>query len=269
MVCSAVVVSGELCEFPSDHPMQALESGETVPVLEMENNRVYIYTDQFESCHGCVRSLRFCYLPNSDELMTIEIRSPGGVLRDSHIVTVDAANDIANCADTDGLDHAFCCVEQILTEPFVVGSQNWHYRLRFGNVASLLLRHQNETVAGRQEDLNGGVIEDTVYKPLFYFTIDPDDGRSLNQLHVLQYDYSFTDDCSNIPSTTPSSTTPAATASESTTESTTETADATVSTTESTTETVGRWCFMHKGNVNDSYYKHFHCFSDASTERST
>ena len=74
----------------------------------------------------------------------------------------------------------------MLTEPFVVGSQTFHYRLRFGNVASLLLRHQTETVAGRQEGLNGGVIQNTVYKPLFYLTIDPDDGRSLNQLDVLQ-----------------------------------------------------------------------------------
>ena len=185
MVCSAVVVSGQLCEFPSDHPIQDLESGGTVPVQEMDNNRMYIYTDQFESCHGCVRSLRFCYSPNSDELMTIEIRSPGGVLRDSHVVTVDSTNDRTNCAERYSLITAYCCVEQMLTEPFVVGSQNLHYRLRIGNVASLLLRHQTETVAGRQEDLHGTTTV-PVYKPLFYFTIDPDDGRSLNQLDILQ-----------------------------------------------------------------------------------
>ena len=186
VVCSAVVVSGELCEFPSDHPIQDLESGVAVPVQQMPQNRVYIYTNQFDSCHGCVRSLRFCYLPNMNELMTIEIRIPGGVLQASHIVTVDSTNDRTNCAERYSLDHLYCCVEQILTEPFVVRSQNWHYWLRFGNVPSLLLRHLNETVAGRQEDLNGGVIEGTVYKPLFYFTIDPDNGRSLNQLDVLQ-----------------------------------------------------------------------------------
>ena len=184
---SAVVVSGELCEFPSDHPIQDLESGGTVPVQEMENNRVYIYTDQFGNCSGCVRSLRFCYLPNSDELMTIEIRNPVGALRDSHIVTVDSTNDRTNCAERYSLDPAaYCCVEQMLTEPFVVGSHNLHYRLRFGNVPSLLLSHQTETVAGRQEGLNGGVIQGTVYKPLFYFTIDPDDGRSLNQLYYIE-----------------------------------------------------------------------------------
>ena len=182
MVCSAVV-SGQLCQFPSDHPIQDLESGVAVPVQQMENNRVYIYTDQFGSCHGCVRSLRFCYSPNSDALMTIEIRNNGdGVgLSTNHTVTVDSTNDRTNCAERYSLDPAYCCVEQILTEPFVVGHQNWHYRLRFGNVASLLLSHQNETVAGRQEDLNGGV-----YKPLFYFTIDPDDGRSLNQLYYIE-----------------------------------------------------------------------------------
>ena len=186
MVCSAVVVSGELCEFPSDHPIQVLESGGTVPVLEMLNNRVYIYTDWFESCRGCVRSLRFCYRPFGDELMTIEIRNPGGGdgLSASHIVTVDSTNDMTNCAEQYSLGHTDCCVEQILTEPFVVGNDNLHYQLRFGNVASLLLRHQTETVAGRQEGLDSGVIEDDVYKPLFYFTIDPDDGRSLNQFRM-------------------------------------------------------------------------------------
>ena len=187
-MCSAVVVSGQLCEFPSDHPIQVLESGGTVPVEEMGNNRVFIYTDQFGSCHGCVRSLRFCYGPIGDELMTIEIRNNGGGvgLSTSHTVTVDSTNDRTNCAERYSLDHAYCCVEQILTGPFVVGYQNLHYRLRFGNVASLLLRHQTETVAGRQEGLNGEVIEGDVYKPLFYFTIDPDDGRSLNQLDILQ-----------------------------------------------------------------------------------
>ena len=71
----------------------------------------------------------------------------------------------------------------MLTEPFVVGHQNLHYRLRIGNTASLLLRHQTETVAGRQEDLHGNNIG-PVYKPLFYFTIDPDDGRPLNQFRM-------------------------------------------------------------------------------------
>ena len=185
---SAVVVSGELCEFPSDHPIQDLESGGTVPLQQMLNNRVHIYNTSFGSCHGCVRSLRFCYRPFGDELMTIEIRngSGGGGLRDSHVVTVDSTSDRTNCAERYSLDQADCCVEQILTEPFVVGNQTFHYWLRFGNVESLLLRHQTETVAGRQEGLNGGVIEGDVYKPLFYFTIDPDDGRSLNQLDLLQ-----------------------------------------------------------------------------------
>ena len=179
-MCSAVVVSGELCEFPSD-----LESGGTVLVLEMGNNRVYIYTDQFGDCSGCVRSLRFCYRPIGDELMTIEIRTPAGGLQDSHVVTVDSTNDRTNCAERYSLITAYCCVEQILTEPFVVGHQNLHYRLSFGGVPSLLLRHQTETVAGRQEDVHGTTTV-PVYKPLFYFTIDPGDGRSLNQLDLLQ-----------------------------------------------------------------------------------
>ena len=118
-MCSAVVVSGELCEFPSDHPIQDLESRVAVPVQEMQINRVYIYTDQFGSYHGCVRSLRFCYGPIGDELMTIEIRCPGGVLKESHIVTVESTNDRNNCAERYSLNHTDCCVEQTLTEPFV------------------------------------------------------------------------------------------------------------------------------------------------------
>ena len=73
VVCSAVVVSGELCEFPSDHPIQDLESGGTVPVQLMDNNRVHIYTDWFDSCHGCVRSLRFCYRPQMDEFVYVKL----------------------------------------------------------------------------------------------------------------------------------------------------------------------------------------------------
>ena len=183
---SAVVVSGELCEFPSDHPIQDLESGGTVPVQLMGNNRVHIYNTSFGSCHGCVRSLRFCYRPYGDELMTIEIRNHGGVLKESHIVTVDSTNDRTNCAERYSLNHTDCCVEQILTEPFVVGNQNWHYRLRIGNVASVILRHQTETVAGRQEDVHGTTTV-PVYKPLFYFTID---GRSLNQFRKCDYGFS-------------------------------------------------------------------------------
>ena len=104
MTYSAVVVSGELCEFPSDHPIQDLESGVAVPVQQMDNNRVYIYTDTFDSCHGCVRSLRFCYRPNMNEFITIEIRTPGnggdgGVFQASHVVTVDSTNDMTNCAE--------------------------------------------------------------------------------------------------------------------------------------------------------------------------
>ena len=100
----SAVVSGQLCELPSDHPIQDLESGVAVPVQEMQNNRVYIYTDQFGSCHGCVRSLRFCYKPQTDEFMTIEIRNAGGGLQDSHVVTVDSTNDMTNCAEKS------CCI---------------------------------------------------------------------------------------------------------------------------------------------------------------
>ena len=132
------------------------------------------------------------------------------------IVTVDSANDRTNCAERYSLDPAaYCCVEQMLTEPFVVGSQNLHYWLRFGNVASLLLRHQTETVAGRQEGLNGGVIQNTVYKPLFYFTIDPDDGRSLNPTEgttgSTTESSTKVDDMSTVSTTTSTSSSPVST----------------------------------------------------------
>ena len=163
---------------------------------------------------------------------------------------------MTNCAERYSLNSAYCCVEQMLTEPFVVGNHNFHYRLRFGNVASLLLRHQTETVAGEQEDVHGTTTV-PVYKPLFYFTIDPDNGRSLDQLHLLQieYDHTFTDDCSSIPSITPTVTTESTT--EGTTEGTTEDTTAgdnthTITMSEVYMLKMGRWCLMHKvcvGNV--------------------
>ena len=72
---SAVVVMGETCQFPPDHPIQNLTVGQTVPVTEMERYHVYIYDRTFGDCRGCVRSLTFCYKPgSSNELMTVEIR---------------------------------------------------------------------------------------------------------------------------------------------------------------------------------------------------
>ena len=217
---SAVVVLGELCEFPADHPIRDLAAGQTVPVQPIDNNRVHVYTDQFGDCHGCVRALNFCYSPNAQkEVMTVEIRTPGTILV-THTVTVNSTNDLYNCAQRYTLNTPFCCVEQTLTEPFVVASQNRHYALRIGNTASLLLRHSTETVNGRQEHHNGMTMSGPVHKPLFYFIIDPSDGR-------LPVTIDFNDDvfnsgnCSNMPTTVTPTTSTSGSATETTTDTTT------------------------------------------------
>ena len=176
----AAIALGEVCEFPTDHPIQDLESGQTVLTEPMINNLVYIYTDNFGDCHGCVRSIKFCYRPGSgqsEDLMTIKIINNGNQMIASRMVTVNPDNDRTNCAERFSLIHTDCCVEQMLTEPLFVSSRTWHYALRITNPTSSLLRHQTETVDGDLENLGGQSVLDSVYKPLFYFTIDPSDSR--------------------------------------------------------------------------------------------
>ena len=141
----------------------------------------YIFNDPFGDCRGCVRSINFCYTPFSlgkdEELMTIEIRNNGNVLTDSYRVIVNTTRDRTNCPERYGLGVSDCCVEPILTEPFLVSSQSSHYALRIPrDPPGFGLRHQTQIVAGHQEDLNGNAIPSPVYNPLFYFVIDPSDG---------------------------------------------------------------------------------------------
>ena len=95
---SASLVLAEYCQFPTDHPIQDLELGDTVRVQILDSRRVYIYTDSFDDCRGCVRSIKFCYSAGIGadyvELMTIEI---GNDPRESHRVIVNSTHDRANC----------------------------------------------------------------------------------------------------------------------------------------------------------------------------
>ena len=178
---SAVIAVGEVCEFPANNPIQDLESGQTVQTEVMNLNLVYVYTDHFGACNGCVRSIKFCYRPGSgqsEELMTIEIRNNGNQMVASYTVTINADNDRTNCTERYSLSHTDCCVEQMLTEPLVISISTRHYALRTTNPTSSLLRHQTETVNGHLETLGGQTLSDFVYKPLFYFIIDPSDSRS-------------------------------------------------------------------------------------------
>ena len=171
---------GEVCEFPANNPIQDLESGGTVLAQVINNNVIYVYTDNFGACNGCIRSIEFCYRPTSgqsEDLMTIEIRNHGNNVMASHTVTVNADNDRTNCAERYSLLHDDCCVEQMLTEPLVVSSSGSRYALRIANPTSSLLRHLTETVNGHLEHLDGSDISGPIYKPLFYFIIDPSDSR--------------------------------------------------------------------------------------------
>ena len=176
-----VLVAGE-CVFPNDNPIQDLVEGGTMQAQPVGNHRTYVYTDEFGmACRGCVRALNFCYRPGtfeSEELMTIEIRSPGNTgVQDSYTVMVNSIRDRANCTERYNLGHDDCCVEQTLSESFEVDNHNNFYALRIQNPVSLLLFHSTETVAGHEEDRFGNVMQGAVYKPLFYFIIDPSNGR--------------------------------------------------------------------------------------------
>ena len=182
---SAVVVMGETCQFPPDHPIQNLTAGQMVPVTEMERHRVYIYNRTFGDCRGCVRSLTFCYKPGStDEPMAIEIRNPqNDRIHTNHTVRVDVINDFYYCAERYNLSSNYCCVNQELTAPFMV-QEDRKYALNSGNTGSPLL-HQNDNVSGTLLDWHGSHLADTLYKPLFYFTIDSSSGRLYAQsLHL-------------------------------------------------------------------------------------
>ena len=174
---STAVGFGETCQFPTNNPIQDLEAGETFQTQIMDHNRLYTYTDNFGSCHGCVRSIKFCYRPSnveSEELMTIELRNNGNSSTGTHTVFVNSAQDRANCPERYSLHFTDCCVEQILTEPLAVTNPQWYYALRIYNPMSALLRHQTETVNGQQNDIvDGSLIQSPMYKPLFYFFIDP------------------------------------------------------------------------------------------------
>ena len=185
---SASLVLAEYCQFPADHPIQDLESGDTVRVQILDSRRVYIYTDSFDDCRGCVRSIKFCYsagIGDNVELMTILV---GNDPRESHRVIVNSTHDRGNCGQRYSLGLGDCCVEQILTESFVISSQSRHYALRIRNPPASPLRHQSKTVAGEIVDLNGNPILEPVYQPLFYFVIDPSDGMSSVSLFIMACD---------------------------------------------------------------------------------
>ena len=177
--CATAVGFGEECQFPTDNPIQDLAAGETFQTQIMDHNRVYTYSDNFGSCHGCVKSVKFCYrLGNaaSEELMTIDIRNAGNS-KALYRVIVNPINDRASCPERYSLGHDICCIEHTLTESFTAQSPQWHYALKINNPPSSLLRHQTDTVTGEQVDHNGTPISDPVYKPLFYFIFDPSDSK--------------------------------------------------------------------------------------------
>ena len=169
--------------FPSDNPIQDLVGGGTVQAQPVGTHRTYVYTDVFGMCcRGYVRALNFCYRTGnseSEELMTIEIRGPGNSgVRDNYTVMVNSMRDRANCTQRYNLDHTDCCVEQTLSESFKVDNDDNFYALRIPTTPSLLLHQTTETVAGYWEDRFGNEMQGPmINKPLFYFVIDPSDGR--------------------------------------------------------------------------------------------
>ena len=146
-----------------------------------------MYTDEFSDCNGCVTAVNLCYIPGSgstETIFTVMIINNGDQTTNSLDITVDPGSDSSNrtinCM-SDGLNYPYCCIRQTLMEPFSV-VQNRHYalELQFG-VTSQALRDRYVTTNGHQLDaVNTDVtISDTVYKPFFFFTINPDDSTFL------------------------------------------------------------------------------------------
>ena len=79
-------VSGDQCDFPPDHLTYQSDNG----LLIVDQVRVYVYTDTFGDCSGCVRAVNFCYSPRRDAatlfaapetIFTVEIRRTAMKLR--------------------------------------------------------------------------------------------------------------------------------------------------------------------------------------------
>ena len=173
-------MTGERCEFPADHPDLAPEP--RIDAQFLEPYRLYEYTNQFDSCHGYVGALHFCYRPgnaDSETLFTIEILGPGnGPAEHIQAVVVHANSDRENCMTHYNPTLTDCCIVQELPEPFPVNS-NHHYALRVhGGTASILLRHELLMTDGRVMDLgSGNYLSDSVMSipsPLFFFRIEPE-----------------------------------------------------------------------------------------------
>ena len=168
------------CDFPADNPVRDLKVGEAVSVEELEQGRVYRYTDGFGDCYGCIRALNFCYRPgnaDSETLFTVEIRNNGGNTVDSQRVIVHPDNDKANCATRYSLQSTDCCIGLWLTDPFRIMNHNHHYALQVPDgTSSVLLCHHTDTTNGDQRDINdNSLLSGPLYKPLFFFTIDTSD----------------------------------------------------------------------------------------------
>ena len=182
---SAVVVLGQTCEFPPDHPLESLPA--EAPIA-MFRSRVYTYYDTFGGCHGCIAAVTFCYQPGNktgeEELMIIQIRKNGnGNVEDNYTVIVRPEEDRGNnCLERYNLGQGFCCVQQNLSESFKVEHMLWYFSLHIleGSVpegSSALVRHRTETVDNTsQTHLNGMSILEDVYKPYLFFIIDPNAG---------------------------------------------------------------------------------------------
>ena len=139
---------------------------------------MYVYSDTFGNCSGCVQALTYCYLPRSvasETLLTVEIRHSNGMVQTSYEVGVNPTydqNDRSNCI-SDLLSYPYCCIHETLAEPFSV-NYNCHYALKVpSGPTSLLLRHQTQLASGTQYTIDTEAIINTpLYKPLFFFTID-------------------------------------------------------------------------------------------------
>lgn len=183
------VTAARGCDFPPDHP--SFSGNESQNEVEVFNtDLVYVYTNEFEDCHGCVTQLSVCYRPSQNAtvnqtILTVIILSNDDIIVHTHDLTVNTIrnnieDNLVNCEENT-LVHPYCCVTEVLehSKQFEV-ENSFHYALRTYSEASAPLQHLTRVTPGYiildsalETTVGGSIVggNDSCRMPFFFFTI--------------------------------------------------------------------------------------------------
>ena len=179
------------CSFPPDHPTISLNDLPVNEIVQVYDD-IYVFTDTFSDCSGCVTEMSACYMvflgqPTPLSVLIINEESTITHVYNTVIyLTSSSDNQDTNCTVYDEF-YSLCCLRQTLTpcEQFTVQS-NHH----FGLWSTEQVHAQQTTTPGyfTGADIAVGTTltnfagTETVEKSYVYFNIIP--GRT--------YDYTCT-----------------------------------------------------------------------------